>query len=83
MRIALSVGVRVPLVARMVLMLTVLGTTAGRLHAHTIDAVDATQEVNRCLRLLNVAASRRQRLPSHRQRIAIRVTVSDWRASHC
>lgn len=82
-RIALSVGMRLPLVARLVLMLTVLAITAARLHAHTIDAVDATQEVNRCLRLLKVAASRRQRLPSHWQRSEIRVAGLDWHGSHC
>lgn len=81
-RIALSVGVRVPLVARLVLMLTVLAITAARLHAHTVDAIDATQEVNRCLRLLKVAASRRQRLPQW-PRIDIRVTGPDWSAPHC
>jgi len=35
-------------------------TCAGRIHAHIVDAPDAiTQEVNQCLRLVNVAASRR------------------------
>jgi hypothetical protein len=49
--------VRVPLVARIVVILTPLTMTAARLHAHTVDAVDATQEMNRCLRLVNVAAA--------------------------
>jgi hypothetical protein len=58
----LSIGLRATVGARFVLILTVLSTSAARLHAHTVDAVDATQEMNRCLRLVNVAASRRQRL---------------------
>jgi hypothetical protein len=36
-------------------------TTAARIHAHVVDAPDAiTQELNQCLRLVKVAASRRQ-----------------------
>jgi hypothetical protein len=53
---------RVPPVGRFVLILTMLGGTAARLHAHTVDALDASQEVNRCLRIVKVAASRRQRI---------------------
>jgi hypothetical protein len=60
MSVASSVGVRVPLVARIVVILTPLSVTAVRLHAHSVDAVDATQEMNRCLRLVNVAAGKRQ-----------------------
>jgi len=45
----------------MALILLPLTTTAARLHAHRVDAPDlATQEVNRCLRLVKIAASRRQ-----------------------
>ena len=37
-----------------------LVTSASRVHAHTIEAPDAvTQEVNRCLRLVRLTASRR------------------------
>jgi hypothetical protein len=60
-RVASAVDVRVPLVARIIVILTPLTITAARLHAHTVvDAVDATQEMNRCLRLVNVAAGKRQ-----------------------
>jgi hypothetical protein len=62
MGIAVSGSVRTSLAPRIVLILTVLSITAARLHGHTVDAVDLTQEVNRCLRLVKVAASRRQRL---------------------
>ena len=45
----------------MALILLPLTTTAGRLHAHTLDAPDlATQEMNRCLNLIKIAASKRQ-----------------------
>jgi hypothetical protein len=48
-------------VVRMVLILLPLTTTATRLHAHRCEAPDlATQEVNRCLNLVKIAASRRQ-----------------------
>ena len=53
------VGVRT-LVLRLALSLIVLVGSATRLHAHHADAVDATQEMNRCLRLVNVATARRQ-----------------------
>jgi len=44
----------------MALILVPLTMTATRLHAHTLDAPDlATQEMNRCLRLVKIAASRR------------------------
>jgi hypothetical protein len=59
MRIALRRGVRVSLVPRLLLIVMPLTITAARLHAHSVDAVDATQEVNRCLRLVNVAAAKR------------------------
>jgi hypothetical protein len=37
-----------------------LVTSASRVHAHTTESPDAvTQEVNRCLNLVRVAASRR------------------------
>jgi len=45
---------------RVVLIVLPLMTTATRLHAHRLDAPDlATQEVNRCLKLVRIAASRR------------------------
>jgi len=45
----------------MLLILLPLTTTATRLHAHRCEAPDlATQEVNRCLNLVKIAASRRQ-----------------------
>jgi hypothetical protein len=35
-------------------------TSAARIHAHVVDAPDTiTQELNQCIRLVNVAASRR------------------------
>ena len=46
--------------ARLVLILLPLTTTASRLHAHTVTPPDlATQEVNRCLNLIKIAASKR------------------------
>ena len=46
--------------ARLVLILLPLTTTATRLHAHTVTAPDlATQEVNCCLNLIKIAASKR------------------------
>jgi hypothetical protein len=37
-----------------------IATCAARIHAHVVEAPDAiTQELNQCLRLVNVAASRR------------------------
>ncbi len=46
--------------ARLVLILLPLTTTATRLHAHGAAAPDlATQEVNRCLNLIKIAASKR------------------------
>jgi hypothetical protein len=59
MPIASSGFVRLSLVPRVFLILMPLTITAARLHAHSVDTVDATQEVNRCLRLVNVAAARR------------------------
>jgi hypothetical protein len=47
-----------PLLARTILIVSALTTSAARLHAHAIDSVYATQELNRCLRV--VAASRKQ-----------------------
>ena len=57
--LASSIGVRTP-VLRLALTLIALVGSATRLHAHHADAVDATQEMNRCLRLVNVATARRQ-----------------------
>ena len=54
-------GVEVPSSGRIVLMLMMLGTSASRLHAHAADAPDQlTREVNGCLRLVRIAASRRE-----------------------
>jgi hypothetical protein len=47
-------------VLRLALSVIVLVGSATRLHALHADAVDATQEMNRCLRLVNVATTRRQ-----------------------
>jgi hypothetical protein len=53
-------GVQFRFVARIVLILLPLATTAARLHGHHVDAPDlATQEVNRCLNLIKIAASKR------------------------
>jgi hypothetical protein len=42
-----------------------LATSASRVHGHTSEAPDAvTQEVNRCLNLVRVAASRRHQTKS-------------------
>jgi hypothetical protein len=50
----------VPPAVRVVLMLMPLTTSAVRLHARSADGPDAvTQEVTKCLRLVRVAASRR------------------------
>ena len=58
--IASAVYVRISPVGRAALTLMLLVTSASRVHAHTIEAPDAvTQEVNRCLNLVRVAASRR------------------------
>jgi hypothetical protein len=52
--------VRISPIGRAALTLMLLLTSASRVHAHTTDAPDAvTQEVNRCLNLVRVAASRR------------------------
>jgi len=45
---------------RLALSVIALVGSATRLHAHHADAVDATQEMNRCLRLVNMATARRQ-----------------------
>jgi hypothetical protein len=46
--------------ARFALILLPLTTTATRLHALRVEAPDlATQEVNRCLNLIKIAASKR------------------------
>jgi hypothetical protein len=47
--------------ARVVLIMVPVVTCAVRIHAHAVEAPDAiTQELNQCLRLVKVAASRRQ-----------------------
>ena len=46
------------LVLRLALTLVALVGSATRLHVHHADAVDASQEMNRCLRLVNVATRR-------------------------
>jgi hypothetical protein len=60
-RLPHGLDVEVPSSARIVLMLMVLGTSASRLHGHALDAPDQlTREVNGCLRLVRIAASRRE-----------------------
>ena len=41
-------------------MLVPATTCAARLHAHTLAAVDATQEVTRCLRTVRLVIGRRE-----------------------
>jgi hypothetical protein len=57
--LASVVGVR-NLVLRLALTVIALVGSATRLHAHHADAIDTAQEMNRCLRLVNVATTRRQ-----------------------
>jgi hypothetical protein len=46
--------------AQATLIMVPIVTCAARIHAHVVDAPDTiTQELNQCLRLVNVAASRR------------------------
>jgi hypothetical protein len=45
---------------------------------HHADAVDATQEMNRCLRLVNVATARRQTPTKYRK---VTTTVLDPQSS--
>jgi hypothetical protein len=47
-------------VVRVVLITVPVVTCAARIHAHVVDTPDAMQELNRCLRLVTVAASRRE-----------------------
>jgi hypothetical protein len=58
-------------VARVILIIVPIVTAAARIHAHVVEAPDAiTQELNRCLRLVNIAASRRPTsAPSARPRL--------------
>ena len=49
---------------RVVLILLSLGTCAVRVHARAGDTPDAVREVNACLRMVRVAASRRDRVTS-------------------
>jgi hypothetical protein len=56
--LASIVGVRT--VLRLTLFVIAVVGSATRLHAHHADAVDATQEMNRCLRLVNLATTRRE-----------------------
>ena len=47
--------------SRVPLIILLLVTSAARIHARTVSAPDTlTQEVNRCLRLVRIAASRRE-----------------------
>jgi len=64
-------------VARIILIIAPIVTCAARIHAHVIDAPDTiTQEVNQCLRLVNVAASRRATSPiSARPRLDRQIRV--------
>ena len=57
--LASMVGVRTP-VLRLALVMIALVGSATRLHAHHADAVDTAQEMNRCLRLVNVVTTRRE-----------------------
>ena len=51
-------------VVRVIVVIAPIVTCAARIHAHVVDAPDTiTQEVNQCLRLVNVAASRRPSSP--------------------
>jgi len=45
---------------RAIVMLVPATTCAARLHAHTLAAVDATQEVTRCLRTVRLVIGRRE-----------------------
>jgi hypothetical protein len=47
-----------------VLILLSLGTCAVRVHARSAETPDAVREVNSCLRMVRVAASRRGRVTS-------------------
>ena len=51
---------RLPL-SRAVLTIVMLVTSAARLHSHTVNPPDAMmQEINRCLGLVKIVASRKQ-----------------------
>jgi hypothetical protein len=45
---------------RAIVMLVPATTCAARLHAHAIPAVDATQELTRCLRTVRLVLARRE-----------------------
>jgi hypothetical protein len=45
---------------RAVLVLMPVTTCAARLHAHSIEPLDATQELTRCARLVRVVVGRRR-----------------------
>ena len=45
---------------RAIVMLVPATTCAARLHAHSIPAVDATQELTRCLRTVRLVLARRE-----------------------
>jgi len=45
---------------RAIVMLVPATTCAARLHAHLIPAVDATQELTRCLRTVRLVIGRRE-----------------------
>jgi len=45
---------------RAIVMLVPATTCAARLHAHLIPAVDATQELTRCLRTVRLVIARRE-----------------------
>jgi hypothetical protein len=56
-------------VARSVLISVFLATGAVRAHAHAFDPPDAlTQDLNRCMSLVRIAASRRRAPVSPRRR---------------
>ena len=58
-RLATISPVRLDSLPRVVLILLSLGTCMVRVHARTADTPDAVREVNSCLRMVRVAASRR------------------------
>jgi hypothetical protein len=59
-KLALSSGVSFRAPLRAALILLPLVTTATTIHAHRLAPDLATQEMNRCLKLVRIAASRRK-----------------------
>lgn len=64
--------------ARAVLVLLPLAVCAGRVHRHVVATPGAvTQEVNRCLTMVRIAATRRSPAKPTRQ-LAIRAAGFSW-----